>query len=305
VSRRKQTPPHGAHTQDSFANFEARVGIGTQNQSSGSHYRFDFVSRNRMQMDAAYRSSWIVGVAVDTVAEDMTRAGATLHSTATPDVLDKVQQEVERLNIWSGLCDTVKWSRLYGGAIAVLLIDGQDVSTPLRMETIAPGAFKGLLVLDRWLVQPSLADRITELGTDFGMPKYYTTVADAQGMPNWKIHHSRIIRIDGVDLPYWQRLSENGWGQSVLERLWDRLVAFDSTTQGAAQLVYKAHLRTLSVKNLRQNIAAGGAAMKALLENIEMIRRFQTNEGLTLLDAEVDILPALKDGDSYSVQTEA
>lgn len=66
------------------------------------------------------------------------------------------------------------------------------------------------------------------------MPRYYDTVADAQAMPNWRIHYSRVIRIDGVDLPYWQRIAENGWGQSVTERLWDRLVAFDSTTEGAA-----------------------------------------------------------------------
>jgi hypothetical protein len=29
-----------------------------------------------------------------------------------------------------GINDTLKWSRLYGGAILVMLIDGQDMSTP-------------------------------------------------------------------------------------------------------------------------------------------------------------------------------
>ena len=48
-------------TSDSFQNFEARVGAGTPNQSSAYQYGFDFISRNRVQMEAMYRSSWIVG----------------------------------------------------------------------------------------------------------------------------------------------------------------------------------------------------------------------------------------------------
>src|SRR6185437_7701108 len=92
------------------------------------------------------------------------------------------------------------------------------------------------------------------------------------------------IRIDGQDLPYFQRWAENLWGQSVLERLFDRLLAFDSTTQGTAQLVYKAHLRTYKVENLREIIAMGGPALDGLQKQIEFIRSTQTNEGMTLMD---------------------
>jgi phage-related protein (TIGR01555 family) len=94
-----------------------------------------------------------------------------------------------------------------------------------------------------------------------------------------------VIRREGIELPYWQRIAENGWGQSVLERLWDRLVAFDSVTSGTAQLVYKAHLRTYKVQKLRELIALGGKSLEALLKQIDMIRQFQSNEGLTLMDS--------------------
>ncbi|TJZ75590.1 DUF1073 domain-containing protein [Chitiniphilus eburneus] len=272
-------------TGDSFQNFAARVGLGTANQNAGSHYGFDFVSRNRIQMEAVYRSSWIAGQAVDVVAQDMTRAGIEMQSDLPPGDIEKIEKALNRLRIWDALCDNVKWSRLYGGSVAVLMIDGQNVSTPLRLDTIGKGQFKGLLVLDRWLVQPSLENLITEFGPDMGKPKFYTVVADAQALVNMKIHHSRVIRLDGVELPYWQRIAENGWGQSVLERLWDRLLAFDSTTEGAAQLVYKAHLRTYKVEKLRDLIATGGRAFEALVKQIELVRQFQSNEGLTLMDA--------------------
>lgn len=272
-------------TGDSFQNFTARVGLGTANQNSGSSYGFTFVSRNRIQMEAVYRSSWLAGRAVDCRAKDMTREGIEFNSVMPPEEKDKLSRAFERLQIWKGLCDNEKWSRLYGGSIAVMLIDGQRPETPLKLDTIGPGQFKGLLILDRWLVQPSLENLVTEYGPDLGKPKYYTVVADAQALINQKIHYSRVIRREGVELPYWQRIAENGWGQSVLERLWDRLIAFDSVTSGTAQLVYKAHLRTYKVEKLRELIATGGRTYEALLKQIDMIRAFQSNEGMTLMDS--------------------
>lgn len=274
---------------DSFQNFEARVGLGTPNQSSAYQYGFDFISRNRVQMEAMYRSSWVVGQAVDVVAEDMTRMGVEIGSDLPPDDKDALNQGFENLAIWDSLCDTIKWSRLYGGALAVMMIDGQHAATPLRLDTIAEGQFKGLYVLDRWLVQPTLERLVETPGPDLGMPKYYDVVADSMALPRQRIHYSRVLRFDGITLPYWQRVSENLWGQSVIERLIDRLVAFDSTTLGAAQLVYKAHLRTYKIKDLRKIIAAGGPALEALLKNIEMIRRLQSNEGMTLADADDEL----------------
>lgn len=270
---------------DSFANFSAAVGIGAGNQSNGSGYTFSPISRIRLQMEYAYRSSWVVGRAVDCVAQDMTREGVTINSDLKPDALQKLDKEMARLGVWRQLCDTIKWSRLYGGALAFFMIDGQDPATPLRVETIGRGQFRGLLPMDRWIVNPSLSNLVEEYGPDFGQPVYYDTVPDTMGMPRMKIHHSRVIRLEGLPQPYWQRIAENLWGISILERLWDRLVAFDSTTQGVAQLVYKAHLRTYKVEGLREIISMGGDALKGLAAQINMIRRFQSNEGLTLMDA--------------------
>jgi len=140
-------------------------------------------------------------------------------------------------------------------------------------------------VLDRWQIQPTLNQLVKDFGPEMGMPQFYDVVGDQMGMPRARIHSSRLIRVDGQDLPYWQRIAENLWGQSVLERLFDRLLAFDSTTQGAAQLVYKAHLRTYKVEGLRDIIAAGGAILEGLTKQIDFIRQTQTNEGMTLMDS--------------------
>lgn len=274
----------GIRTADSFANFQARLGWGADNQASASQYTLSYQSRNRIWLEAAYRGSWIVRKAVDAIPEDMTRKGIEM-SGLDPNDVTKLEAAMTRLGIWDHLCDTGKWAHLYGGAIAVMLIEGQEPSTPLRPETIGRGQFKGLLVLDRWMVAPPVGELVTDLGPYLGMPMFYNVLPASVALAGEKIHYSRVIRLDGEALPFYQRISENSWGLSILEPMWDRLIAFDSATVGVGQLVYKAHLRTLSIDKLRDIIAAGGPALAGLMKQVEMIRLAQSNEGLTLIDS--------------------
>lgn len=272
-------------TTDSFQNFAARVGLGTGNQHDESTYGFNFLSRNRLRLEAMYRSSWVVGQAIDVVADDMTREGINIRGLDDPSEVETINDTMDQLEIWDRLNETIKWGRLYGGALAVMLIDGQNPETPLNPKTVGKDQFKGLLVLDRWMVQPTLQDLVTEYGPHYGKPKYYDVFSDSVGLCNQRVHYSRVIRVDGVKLPYWQSIAENLWGQSVIERLEDRLTIFDSATLGAGQLVYKAHLRTYKVEKLRDIIATGGRAFEGLVKQIQQIRMWQSNEGLTLMDS--------------------
>lgn len=274
-------------TNDSFQNFQARLGIGTDNLSSADTYGFNPITRVRTLLEWMYRGSWLVGQAVDCIAEDMTKAGVSYHGELSPDSIDQLTRAWTRLMLWEKLQETLKWSRLYGGSLAVMLIDGQDTATPLRLETVGKGAFKGLQVMDRWMVEPSLNDLVTDIASpDLGQPKFYRVSLSAPALPRMTIHHSRVVRFIGIKLPYWQEVSENLWGMSVVERIYDRLVAFDSGTQGASQLLYKAYLRTMKVPQLRDIVATGGKALEGLLAQVAMMRTMQSNEGITLMDAE-------------------
>lgn len=275
-------------TRDSYENFVARVGLNESNQSGAGTYKNNWTSRNRLLIEQSYRSSWLVGAGVDAIPDDMTRKGVTITSKLDDGVKKQLDNKWDDFGLWEHLNDTLKWARLYGGAVGVILIDGQNYSTPLRIETIPKDSFKGIMVMDRWMLNATTERRVTELGPDFGMPEFYRVVTSATGIPPWRIHHSRLIRFDGIPLPYQQRLTENDWGMSVIERCFDRLMAFDSTTQGVAQLIYKAHLRTYSIKGLRSLLAMGkdNPAFKGLMSHMDMIRQYQSNEGMTIMDAE-------------------
>lgn len=282
----------GKETVDGFDNFVSRLGLNNDNTLSAGTYNFNLITRNRILLEAAYRGSWIVGAVVDSVAEDMTRAGINI-TTSIPDDLKVLQHNMVRLQIWHSIQLLIKWGRLYGGAIGVLQIQGQKLDTPLDVETVAEGQFKGIVVYDRWMLNPLLTP-VIESGPEMGLPAFYqittqTNLYDplaASATGSVTVHHSRVIRFTGIDLPFFQAITEMMWGESILERLWDRLISFDNATLSSASLIDRANLRTVGINGLREIIAAGGEAQKGLESQFEMMRLMQVNEGLTLLDKE-------------------
>lgn len=276
----------GKSTADSYQNFGMKLGLGTDNALSGSGYGFNPITRNRTLLEWIHRGTWLGGVAVDLVADDMTRAGIDLQAELKPEQMQQIEEAAVELAVWNRINENIKWGRLYGGSIAVMLIDGQNMATPLRVETVGKGQFKGLCVLDRWMVEPSLNRLVTQLGPNLGMPTFYDVIGGAPALSGQRIHHSRCIRAEGIQMPYWQRLTENLWSISVIERIYDRMIAFDSATTGASQLVFKAFLRTLSIPDLRSIVAQGGDALTGLAAQVNFMSRYQGIEGITLIDAE-------------------
>lgn len=287
MGRRRDHKPGGKKnfaTFDGFDNFTARLGLGQDNALAHGGYRQGAnLTSNRTSLDAMYRSSWVVGRMVDVVAEDMVRGGIDIQAEMQPGQVDGLLRYMQRMGVEARLCHAIKWSRLYGGAVAVILIDGADSASPLKLADVGQDSFRGLFVLDRHQVTPS-SHVVKDLGPMLGYPEYYE-VNDAQGLGTLKFHHSRVMRFVGVELPYHERQAEQGWGASVVERAYDRILALDSATHGAANMMLKSFLRVIQIEGLREILAAGGQAEKALTKMFTMIRQMQTNEGITLLDA--------------------
>lgn len=282
-----------AKTTDGFDNFLSRVGLRNNNTLSGSTYTFNLLTRNRVKLEEAYRGSWIVGAIIDSMAEDMTRAGLMITTNEGEKDIKDLKNAISRLQVSQSFCDLAKWGGLYGGALGVIQIRGQDLATPLNLESVGKDQFQGVVVYDRWQLNPDVVE-VIDSGPDMGLPKFYSIVSNLDSTSpsaptatgEVKVHFSRCIRNIGIKLPYFQAITEMMWGESKLERLWDRLVSFDNASMSSANLIERANNRTVSVENLREIISNGGGAYEGLLKFFEVMRTFQTNEGLTLIDKE-------------------
>jgi phage-related protein (TIGR01555 family) len=308
VKKPIETTDKASRVEDGFQNFAAKLGVGPgrgygtseQNLLSKGHYEFNLLTRNRVQLEAAYRGSWIVGQVIDTIAEDMTRAGIDITTDEDAETVHDFQVYLKKLQTWQSITNTVRWGRLYGGAIAVMQIEGQDLAKPLNPETVGKGQYKGLIVYDRWQLYPVLSELINS-GPNLGLPAFYDIVLGSNlndpgqepggqrtDNPNARVrvHYSRCIRMEGLHLPFWQAITEMMWGESVLERMWDRLIAYDTASLSTGNLVNRAQMRSVKIKGYRELIAAGGKAQEALVASIAFMAQYQNNEGITILDGE-------------------
>lgn len=280
----KRSEKQGRATRDGFDSAAARLGLGQDNLLAKSGYQAGRnVTFNPVELEDMYRSSWVVGRMVEVVAEDMVRGGIAIQSQMEPGENDQLLTAMTAAGVPGRLSDTIKWARLYGGALAVPLIDGHDLAAPLDLAAVQKGSFRGLYVLDRHQVTPS-QEMITDLGPMLGYPESYQI--NEGGLNGQKIHHSRAIRFVGIELPRRARIAEQYWGGSVVERAFDRILALDSSTYGAANLMLKAYLRVIKIKGFRKILAEGGSAEAALVKMMTFVRQTQSSEGLTLLDAD-------------------
>jgi phage-related protein (TIGR01555 family) len=272
-----------AATHDGFENFTAKLGLGQSNPLAAGGYKPGVtLTAQRQVLDAMYRTSWVVGRMVDVVSEDMVRGGIDIKTQLPPDEVDELHRYMRRWGVDARFSEAIKWGRLYGGAVALILINGANPSLPLKLDEVPPDSFRGLHVLDRHQIMPSTSV-VRDLGPMLGYPEFYS-VNVAQGVPMQRWHHSRVIRFVGVQLPFDERQAEQSWGASVVERAYDRILALDSSTHGAANLMLRSFLRVIKVDRLREILAGGGKAEAALTKMFDMIRIMQTSEGLTLLD---------------------
>jgi uncharacterized protein len=284
---------------DGFTNFQQQIGVGADGPLSSAQYLVNPLTRNPAALEARYRGSWLAAAGVEIVANDMTREGASIESDLTPEAIKLIEVRAAQLGLWAKIREGLLWGRLYGGCIVVALIKGQDVSQPLDVNSI--GSFsplQGFAVLDRWHLTVNPLDTVDDAGPYTGAPRFYQVGTHAPSLRGKKVHYSRVLfRFLGKPLPFRQSVAEQGWGVSELEVINDRLIAFDTATLGTAQLVHKAHIRTLKIKELRAALAQSGTSTAtgragALQSHLHEIALTQGIEGVTVLDSE-DSMEAL------------
>lgn len=93
----------------------------------------------------------------------MTKKGVRITSEIDPKRRGILESRFDELQLWDCINETLKWSRLYGGAVALILIEGQAPLTPLVLDKVGKGSFKGLAVLDRWMINPQLTKVLRHL----------------------------------------------------------------------------------------------------------------------------------------------
>lgn len=288
------------YTMDAFQNQMARLGFGQPNLNEGADYPLTRMSQNYNLFTSLYRSSWIVRKIVDVFPSDMVKNWIKFNSSLDPEKISKINSVIRKTKTKEKIKEGLRWARLYGGAAGLILIDGdEDLSEPLDYDTIMLDDYKGLLIFDRWNgIYPDieLEDDISD--EEYGYPKYYSiSLSEANNnlMLSYnkqdlvKVHHSRIIRFNGRDLPLWERQAEMFWGESEIEIVFEELKKRDNTSANIASLIFLANIRVLKMNDLGQLLGASTQkAQENLYKVLQAQNQLMSNMGIYVMDKDDD-----------------
>ena len=276
----------GRRAADGYSNAAAFLGEDSPLLSSGTFLRSDLTS-DPERLTAMYRESWLTMRIIDMPSEDMTRAWYRLSTSLPEEALRDLRRLEAKQSVRQEITNAIRWARLYGGSLAVMVIRGEEdrLDRPLDTEMLLPDCFQGLLVLDRAQgIQPS-AELVADLDDpDFGLPLSYTVNLETGAWKTVTIHHSRVLRFIGRELPQMEAVRENYWGASEMEHIQDELQKRSAASANIAQLIFQANITTLKMSDYGEVLNTGTDEQRRNVEEVMGYEnRFRTSYGLQLL----------------------
>lgn len=288
---------NGMATFDAFMNVFARTGHGQPNHMEGTQYPMTRFTQNYALMNSLYRGSWITRRIIDTIPKDMLKKWFNYVSDIDPETLNLLQKAERKTRIKTSILDGLIWGRLYGGAAGIMMIEGQEdiLAEPLDLDSVMPGDFKGLLIVDRWSgIYPQLELVSDYSDPEFGLPRHYQ-FSDPAIQEKPLVHHSRVVRFEGDNLSKWEKQAENYWGASKMESVLEELKKRDNTSANIAGLVFLANLRILKMNDLGEMLGAGNnKAQQDMFNTIQAQNWLQSNFGMYVMS---------KDDEFQSIRT--
>ena len=235
-----------------YSNPLFRLGFGSQSPLEATEYPLTRLTGSYALLNSLYRDNWVVQNVIGIIPDDMLRKWFTLSGPLDPDRLLALEQVQRTTALRESLNEWLRWGRLYGGAAGLILLRGQEsmLDRPLDLDLILPGSFQGLYILDRWCgITPELG--LVCDGRGRMVPEFYTICGEG-GAAAARVHHSRLIRFIGRELPYLERTAELYWGESEVEALYQDVVKHDNVAANMAALTFRANTDTMEVQNLDQ-----------------------------------------------------
>lgn len=270
---------------DAFSNPLFRLGYGSQSPLEATEYPLTRMTDNYALLNSLYRDNWVVQNVVGIIPDDMTKKWFTLGGSIGPEHIRALERAQADTALRESVNEGLRWGRLYGGAAGLIMIRGQDgmLDRPLDLRTILPGTFQGLYILDRWCgITPDLS--LVYDGKGRMAPEYYTINGEGGGAVA-RVHHSRIIRFTGRELPYLERIAEQYWGESEVEALYQDVVKHDNVSANMAALTFRANVDTMEVQNLDQLFSMTSGEMQRRFWNLMQAQSVvRSNFGMHLVN---------------------
>lgn len=231
-----------------------------------------------------YQYNGLFSKIIDRPAEEALKHGME-YNVSDADLREFLDDALDRLDWEEKAVTAIRWARLFGGAIIVMLLDdGRGLEEPVNWADIH--SVEELLVYERAVVQPDPDTYRTGKATYFDVSSTYGGF--------FRVHRSRCLVFKNGSLPEFGAPQQYFyWGLPEYIRIKRDLSIVLRTHQNAANMIEKSVQPVYKQKNLQSTLATEGGDT-AVLKRLNVIDQAR---GM-LNSIAVDM-----DGEDYTFQT--
>lgn len=233
---------------DGFKNITKGLG-GSKDPRTNISYQMG-LKIGQVTANNLYVYNWLAAKVVDIPVDDATRKWRNI-LISDADKKKDVEATLKEFDVKGKVNLAFKWARVFGGAVILAIIEGDDQEEPMVVESIKEGNLKNFIVLDRWNIYPEEINR-NILSDNFGKPEYYMVSRSGQ-----RIHHSRLIKIDGDLTTLMELEQQNYWGNSIFTTLFEPISDSQIVSQSINNLIYESNIDVYRISGLNSLVAEG------------------------------------------------
>lgn len=261
-----------------------RLGIGTAKDQRVYTDYHPTAPLNRSVLESLYVGSWLGNRIISTLPEDALRPWRTMSwgGIQKDDTNLKALKKFEKtIRLKKTMLTAWKWARLYGGCLIIPILKSQPdevLSEPLVLDQIQKDDLVAFHVLDRWRCNHDGSVVTDVLDPKFGTPEHYMIAESSV-----RIHHSRVIRFDGREVPYFVWRSNAMWNHSVMQILINNIKQYDTAISAITTMLFQMNVDVIMQGGLRASLSTKDGAAKV----VERFRQFVLNKsfnGVGVLD---------------------
>lgn len=265
---------------DGWANIFTSIGTRNDPLTASRYVRDTMLTRE--EVESMYVGDGLGRRIVDVPAEELTRQWLKIDGEEGGDVLDVF----EEIGLQASITDGLRWARLYGGAIGVLIVDdGNTLETPLNEKAIR--AVERLRIYDRHQVSWTTSDLVQDPARkDYGEPEFYTVHPHSVGT-GFRVHVSRIVKFHGDPLPPRMKAENNWWDASSLQGVVAYIRRWGESHGYSANIMRDFVQAVISVKGLTDFIAAGQDDI--IIKRLDILDMSRSILNTMIIDADAEV----------------
>lgn len=272
---------------------------GTKNDTTE---QYDFAPESAVmdqKLSQMYEGDGLFAKIIDTPSNECVKHGIKFDNLSDSETQNFLFKALDDLDWEESFATAVKWSRLFGGAIIVMLIDdGGSLDQPVNWKAVK--SIDELRVYERAIVQPDWNSLYrynpeyggrSRSGGRFGMPEYFT-VMSMYG--SFIVHESRCLMFRNGRLP--ERCTNplyRIWGMPEYIRIRRAMRDVSIAHGDATKLLERSVQAVYSMKGLADEVTTEEGENRIL----KRLQTIDTSRGL------MNTISIDADGESYDFKT--